>query len=708
MKLLKKDKIESRAYQEVIAASSMKRNTMIVLPTGLGKTVIAAMIAAKKLESGKVLFLAPTKPLVEQHKKSFQEFIEIDKDQMEVMTGEIRPDDRYEIWKEKKVFFATPQVVENDLIAGEVPVRDFSLTIFDECHRATGEYSYVFISEKIPSHKIGLTASPGGDKEKIMEVADNLEMENFEVRTEDDPDVEPYIQDKEVNWIKVPLNNRFETARKKLEDAKRKPLSELKDMEYISSVNINKTDLLKLQSEIRSKLSTSDDPKHYSAISHAASALKISQAIELLETQGVSQCYSYMRGLENDDSKAAKKALNDEDFRKAKSLVEYLKKKGEEHPKLEKVVELLDGFDGRAIVFTEYRASADKIVEELKASHNPVKFVGQQGDDGMTQTQQIETLEQFGNGEYDVLVSTSIGEEGLDVPSVDKVIFYEPVSSSVRDIQRMGRTGRQESGEVSVLIAEDTRDEGYYWSAHHEKKRMNSVLEELKDEEMNRQRSLDSFQEKDDRPDIEIVADDRENSIAKKFSREDIKVVKKRIDVADFILSEDTAVERKSAGDFVDSIIDNRLFDQLQDLNDYVKPILLIEGRNIYSQRNIDEKAVRGALSSVALDYGIPIIWSKDEEDTSRILMQIAEKEQIEKEKDVQVRANASGRTLKQQKEFIVAGLPGVNTKIARRLLDQFSNIDSIFSATEEELQEVEGLGEKKASSIRSILDQEY
>ena len=708
MKLLKKDKIESRAYQEVIAASSMKRNTMIVLPTGLGKTVIAAMIAAKKLESGKVLFLAPTKPLVEQHKKSFQEFIEIDKDQMEVMTGEIRPDDRYEIWKEKKVFFATPQVVENDLIAGEVPVRDFSLTIFDECHRATGEYSYVFISEKIPSHKIGLTASPGGDKEKIMEVADNLEMENFEVRTEDDPDVEPYIQDKEVNWIKVPLNNRFETARKKLEDAKRKPLSELKDMEYISSVNINKTDLLKLQSEIRSKLSTSDDPKHYSAISHAASALKISQAIELLETQGVSQCYSYMRGLENDDSKAGKKALNDEDFRKAKSLVEYLKKKGEEHPKLEKVVELLDGFDGRAIVFTEYRASADKIVEELEASHDPVKFVGQQGDDGMTQTQQIETLEQFGDGEYDVLVSTSIGEEGLDVPSVDKVIFYEPVSSSVRDIQRMGRTGRQESGEVSVLIAEDTRDEGYYWSAHHEKKRMNSVLEELKEEEMNRQRSLDSFQEKDDRPDIEIVADDRENSIAKKFSREDIKVVKKRIDVADFILSEDTAVERKSAGDFVDSIIDNRLFDQLQDLNDYVKPILLIEGRNIYSQRNIDEKAVRGALSSVALDYGIPIIWSKDEEDTSRILMQIAEKEQIEKEKDVQVRANASGRTLKQQKEFIVAGLPGVNTKIARRLLDKFGNIDSIFSATEEELQEVEGLGEKKASSIRSILDEEY
>jgi len=708
MKLLKQEEIESRAYQEVIAASSMKKNTMIVLPTGLGKTVIAAMIAAKKLETGKVLFLAPTKPLVEQHKKSFQEFIEIEEDEMKVMTGEIRPENRYELWNDKKVFFATPQVVENDLIAGEVSVRDFSLTIFDECHRATGDYSYVFISEKLPSHKIGLTASPGGDKDKIMEVGDNLEMENFEVRTEDDPDVEPYIQDKDVNWIKVPLNNRFETARKKLEDAKRKPLSRLKDMEYISSVNINKTDLLKLQSEIRSKLSTSDEPKHYSAISHAASALKISQAIELLETQGVSQCYSYMRGLENDESKAAKKALNDKDFKKAKSLVEYLKKKGEEHPKLDKVLELLNGFEGRAIVFTEYRASADKIIEELEASHNPVKFVGQQGDDGMTQSQQIDTLEQFGDGKYDVLVSTSIGEEGLDVPSVDKVIFYEPVSSSVRDIQRAGRTGRQESGEVSVLIAEDTRDEGYYWSAYHEKKRMNSVLEELKDEEMDRQKSLDSFQEKVERPDIEIVADDRENSIAKKFSREDIKVVKKRVEVGDFILSEDTAVERKSVADFVDSIIDNRLFDQLQDLNDYLKPVLLIEGKNIYSQRNIDEKAVRGAISSVALDYGIPIIWTKDEEDTSRILMQIAEKEQVENDKEVQVRGNASGTTLKKQKEFIVAGLPGVNTKIARRLLEKFGDVKSIFSATEERLQEVKGLGEKKASSIKSILEEDY
>ena len=710
MELLKQDKLESRTYQEVIAASSLKQNTMIVLPTGLGKTVIAAMIASRKLQEGKVMFLAPTKPLAEQHFKSFNEFIDVDEEEMQVMTGETRPEKRYELWKEKRVFFGTPQVVENDLIAGEVPVRDFELVLFDECHRATGEYSYVFISEKMPCHKVGLTASPGGDKEKIMQVAENLELSNFEVRTEDDPDVEPYIQDKEVNWMKVSLNNRFDTARKKMEDAKRKPLKELKKMEYISSLNISKTDLLKLQSEIRSKLSTSDDPKHYSAISHAASALKISQAIELLETQGVSQCYSYMRGLEEDSSKAAKKALNDKDFQKAKSLVEYLKKKGEEHPKIEKLVELLEDFEGRAIVFTEYRASADKIVEELSANHNPVKFVGQQGEDGMTQKQQIDTLDEFEEGKYDILVSTSIGEEGLDIPSVDKVIFYEPVPSSVRDIQRMGRTGRQEAGEVTVLIAEDTRDEGYYWSAYHEKNRMNSILEELKEEGLGQeQRSLDSFQEEEEEENkVEIIADDRENRIAKEFSRKEIDVAKKRLEVADFVLSEDVAVERKTSQDFVDSIVDNRLFDQLQDLNSYEDPVILIEGGNIYSKRNVSEKAIRGALSSVILDYNIPIIWSQGIDDTVEILIQMAEKEQEDQEKEVAVRGNSTGKTMEQRKEFIVAGLPGVNTKIARRLLRKFKNIRSIFKASEEELQEIEGLGPKKAESITSMLDESY
>ena len=714
--MLKKEKLESRTYQEVIAASARDQNTLVVLPTGLGKTVIAAMVASQKLPEGKTLFLAPTKPLVQQHEKSFKNFIDIAEEKLQVMTGETRPAKREELWKEKEAFFATPQIVENDIISGKVPVEEFLLVIFDEAHRATGEYAYNFISEKMHCQKLALTASPGGDKEKILQVAENLDIENFEIRTEDDPDVEPYIEDKEVDWKRVSLDNRFQSALKKLKDAKRTQLKKLKKKDHISSTDIRKKDLLKLRGEISSKLSSTDDPEMYSAISRVATALKISQAIELLETQGVSQAYDYIQGLKNDDSKAAARALEDEDFQKAKSLVEYLRKKGEEHPKIDRTRELLSDLSGeeKAIVFTEYRSTADRIVEKLETEGlKPVKFIGQQGEDGMSQSEQIDTLGEFDSGKYNVLVSTSIGEERLDIPAVDKVLFYEPVPSAVRDIQRSGRTGRQEEGEVVVLIAEDTRDEGYYWSAHHKKKNMEKTLKELKNSEKlqkKEQKKLESFsgEYEDGENGIEVVADDRENSVAKELSRKDIRVDKERLEVADFLVSERTAVERKRTDDFVDSIIDNRLFDQLQELSQFQNPVIIIEGENLYTHRDIDPKAIRGALSSLALDYQIPVIWTDDEKDTVETLRALAQREQEEEGRDVQIRGTKSGMTDEETMEFIVAGIPDVNTKIAERLLEEFGTVRNIFKASPSELEKVEGIGEKTAEKIVDYATRSY
>ncbi|MFB6180475.1 MAG: DEAD/DEAH box helicase [Candidatus Nanohalobium sp.] len=719
--LLKTDEIESRAYQEVIAASASNKDTLVVLPTGLGKTVIAAMVASQKLEPGKVLFLAPTKPLVEQHVEEFDTFLSLDREDMQVMTGDTRPDKRYDLWREKKCFFGTPQVVENDLIAGEVPVDEFSLVIFDEAHRATGKYSYVFISEKFSCQRLGLTASPGGSKEDILEVSENLGLDNFEVRTEDDPDVEPYIQDKQVDWKYVSLDNRFQAAKKNLEDAKREQLKELKKKDQISSVgNVKKTDLLELRGEIGSKLSSSDDPELYSAISYVATALKISQALELLETQGVTQAYDYMKGLDSDDSKAASRALNEEGFVKARGMLEHLKKKGVEHPKLDKLVEMLNSKDEneKAIVFTEYRSSCDLIAEELNDSgFNAVKFVGQRGDDGMTQNKQAEVLEAFDKDKYDVLVSTSIGEEGLDIPAVDYVYFYEPVPSGIRDIQRAGRTGRQEEGNVVVLIAEDTRDEGYYWSAHHKKKKMKKVLNELKDEvqqmeETEEQKSLNGFSESEEKEEkgegLKIYADDRENAVAKELSRSNVEVKKKRLDVADFLVSERSAVERKEASDFVDSVMDSRLFEQLQNLHQFENPVLVIEGEDLYSHRDIHPNAVRGALASVALDHGVAILWSEGVKDTSEMLKALAKREQEKNSEEVAIRGEKAPKTEAELQEYVVAGLPSVNTKIARRLLEEFGSIKKVFTASEKSLRQVEGIGEKKAENIRQLIEKEY
>lgn len=742
MTVLRKDKIESRAYQEVIAASASDRNTLVVLPTGLGKTIIAVMVASIKLsdDDAKVLMLAPTKPLVEQHKKTFQEFLDIDNDLMQVMTGEIRPDKRYELWDERKIFFATPQVVENDLISAEVPIDDFALTIFDEAHRATGEYSYVFINEKMRTQNLALTASPGGSKEKIMEVSDNLGIENFEVRTEDDPDVEPYIEDKEVSWLNVELDDRFDEARSKMEASKRSQLKELKRLGQLDSTSdVNKTDLLKLRGEISSKLSKEDDPKLYSAISRVATALKISQAIELLETQGVSQAYEYVQGLENDDSKAASRVLQDDDMARAINLINYLKKEDVEHPKTQKVVDILDGLeeDQKALVFTEYRSSVEDITRKLEEEDfDAAEFVGQSGDTGMSQNEQIELLEEFSDGNHQVVVSTSIGEEGLDIPAVDYVIFYEPVPSSIRDIQRMGRTGRQESGEVYVLIAENTRDEGYYWSAHHKKKKMNKVLKELKNEGLQdsgqstlqgygskkkrkKQEAAEKSSEEDEKSDevddgsfdgseITIYADDRENSVAKNLSRMDAVVRKKRLDVADFLVSDRTAVERKEAEDFVDSVLDSRLFEQVQSLQQFERPVIIVEGDNLYGHRDIHPNAIRGALATLAIDYSIPIIWSDDEKDTSKILEALAKREQDEKDREVAIRGEKSPKSDEQLQEFIVAGLPGVNTKIATRILEEFGSIEKVVNASAEELKSVEGLGEKKTERIRELLTREY
>jgi ERCC4-related helicase len=719
--LLKSEKIESRTYQEVIAASAINTNTLVVLPTGLGKTVIAAMVAAQKAEKGKVMFLAPTKPLAEQHISTFQEFIDIGEDETALMTGDTRPDKRYKLWEDKKMFFGTPQVVENDLISNQVPVEEFSLVIFDEAHRATGDYSYVFISEKMPNtHKLALTASPGGTKEKIDEVAENLDIHNYEVRTEDDPDVEPYIEEKEVNWMRVSLDDSFEEAKKNLEKAYQEQLEKLKKNGQLDSTsNVYKGELLKLRGEISSKLSSTDDPKLYRSISHVAAALKISQAIELLETQGVSQCYSYIQGLKNDDSKAAQKALNNDDFQRGKNLVEYLKKKGKEHPKIDKLRDILgDIEDEKAIVFTEYRDTTEKIAEELRTEGlNATNFIGQQGEKGMTQTEQAEVLEEFEDGEYDVIVSTSIGEEGLDIPAVDYVVFYEPVASEIRDIQRAGRTGRQESGKVFVLIAENTRDEGNYWSAHHKKKKMNSVLQELKDETREEpQKTLDGYsgekneskEKEDNEEEIKVIADDRETSISKKLSKMDLTVEQERLDIADFLVSDRAAVERKQVSDFVDSIVDNRLFSQLTDLHQFDAPVIIIEGDNLYTHRDIHPNAIRGALASISMDHQIPILWTDGEKDTAETLASMAKREQEEEERNVAVRGNRSGKTEKELQKFVTAGLPDVNKKIAERLLEEFGSIEKVFTASEEELKQVHGIGDKKAEKIRSIVEADY
>ncbi|MCD6547368.1 MAG: DEAD/DEAH box helicase family protein [Nanoarchaeota archaeon] len=485
-------KIKPRLYQEKIFANSIKQNTLIVLPTGLGKTIIALLISAymlKKYPNSKILFLAPTKPLCEQHKNFFEENLQTDK-KMEILTGAIKPEKRKEMWEEADIIFATPQTVSNDIIRG-VNLSKFSLVIFDEAHRAVGNYDYVFIAKqyaKTNGRIIGLTASP----EKLHEICKNLFIEKIESRTEKDRDVRGYIKRKKIEKIKIELPEQIREIKDIFEKVLRKKLSLLKQNGVIQTKDINKIrkkELLILQGKLSSEVEK--DYKTLENISTIASCIKLLHCLELLQTQGIKPLAKFLEKLKKQALrvKAAKQLVNDTDFREAMRLVFELESKNIEHPKFKKVVELVEKHKGeKIIIFTQYRNTIDRILEHLKIDGvKAAKFIGQK--EGMSQAKQVETLKKFKEGVYNVLVSSSVAEEGIHVSEANVGIFFEPVPSGLRKIQREGRVGRTNIGKIYVLITKGTIDEKYYWVSFHKERKITKLIDELK----GKQRRLEEF-----------------------------------------------------------------------------------------------------------------------------------------------------------------------------------------------------------------------
>ena len=721
--LLKDDALESRTYQEVIAASSSEENTLVVLPTGLGKTAVGILLAANRLQNfpdSKILMMAPTKPLVEQHKESFQRALDFQEENFSVITGKTKPIDRPVFYKDSKFVFSTPQTIAKDLENDRLSLEEFCLVIFDECHRAVKEYAYVPIAEKYMKSArnpriLGLTASPGGKKKKIKKVAENLYIDNYEVRTEEDPDVKEYVQEKNVEWEKVPMSKHMERVRKPLKKAYRNRLKKLKGYGFLNTTSkVSKKRLLKLQSKIGNQLSEEKSPRLFQGISIVSACLKLQHAMGLLETQGIEPLYNYFEEMKKDDSKASKNVIKDKNIQDALSVIKWMYENNKEHPKLGKLKEELKKRitgEKNAIVFTQYRNTVDMILKKLKDMENikPVKFIGQKK--GYSQDKQKEILEEFREGTYNVLVSTSIGEEGLDVPGVDYVVFYEPIPSEIRTIQRRGRTGRQKAGNIYVLMTENTRDEAFYWSSKNKEKRMKKILKDLRGEmkekkKQKQQKSLDSFSNSDE---LSIYVDDRERKTIKKLEERDIKVKKERLQVADFLVSDRCAVEKKTSSDFVTSIIDNRLFDQLRSLRDqFEKPVLLVEGNNLFDHRDIHPNAIRGALSSIILDYDVPILWTSNLDETAEILVSLAKREQEDNDRQSTIRGEKAPKDEKGLQKYLICGLPSVSEKLADRLLEKFGTPKNIFTASENELQKVKGIGEGKAQKIRKILEREF
>ncbi|MFP4142363.1 MAG: DEAD/DEAH box helicase [Thermoplasmata archaeon] len=764
--LLKMEGIEEREYQINISRVASELSTLVVLPTGMGKTLIAFMVMAerlKKFPEKKILFLAPTKPLVNQHARDIEATLDVEVPR--VFTGEVSPEDREELWKSNNIIVSTPQVIKNDLMARRIDLDEVSLTVFDEAHRAVGDYSYVYIGEmyrEMEGRSLGLTASPGSEIEDILEVCNTLGFEHVEIRTKFDPDVVNYTNRLEKEWIEVKLNESHKRIVENLKDVRNRYVEKLRNFGFLEKKKpdrVTRKDLIEVRKEVQGNIHSSNDSSLYHAASLVASAIKVDHAVDQAETQGIESLREYLEKIKNEaetrgGSKAAKRIMDEQVIN---DVLATLKNFDEEHPKVDKVARVVkdqieEKKDSRIIVFTNYRNTSMKITERLAKVEGvrPVRFIGQtdkEGDSGLKQNEQIETLEEFEKGRFNVLVATSVGEEGLDIPATDLVVFYEPVPSEIRTIQRRGRTARKRKGKVVILITKDTRDEAYYWSSKNKEKRMHRNLMKLRDqleseisvgdpmkedqdldvvekkskkdlkkenkeEKLSKdesQRSLmdydkDGEKKKDEEKTLEITVDTREQNskVVESLSKKDVKIETSQLSVGDYIISGNTAVERKEVSDFLESVTDGRLFAQARELTDnYRNPVIILEGEGLYKRRNISDNAIYGALSSLACDFNIPVLSTKDGEETSSLLYSMVQREKGEKKKSG-VRKGKKSMSDHDRRLYILEGLPSISGVLAERLLEHFGSVRKVFQADTEELQEVEGIG---PSTVEKILD---
>ena len=732
--LIKPGAVEYRDYQARIAETCLKGNTLVVLPTGLGKTVIAILTAAERLKNnpeGRVVVLAPSRPLVHQHYRSFMEALNLEASDFTILTGEIPPSRRGEKLK-ARIVFATPQALENDLLAGRISLDNVVLMVFDEAHRAVGGHPYVFLAEEYVKRSRGplilaLTASPGSVKERIEEVKRNLSIRFIEARSDWSPDVKPYVQPVTVEWVKVKLPEALERIRKLLQEYLQERVEILASHRVIAEKKVTYRGLVEAENMLKRRLAAEAESQDIlRLLAETSNAKRIRHSLILLETQGLNAMKEYLARLKAKSQKrrSLKQLFADPKISEALCLAESLE--GLEHPKLEKLPEVLDRLlaEGcrRIIVFTNFRGTARRIEDALKGLEKVrvARLIGQTDkaeDSGLTHKEQVRILEDFKSGTFNVLVATQVGEEGLDISASDAVVFYDNVPSAIRFVQRKGRAGRKAPGKIVIFITEGSSDEAYYWTAVRKEKTMREVIRSLQAEAgvEARQETLAAYLEsgkvsEGESLPVKVFADLREGAsrVIRELIRLGVNVELKSLEVGDYVVSEEVAVERKKVEDLAGSLVDGRLFRQAQALaSAYRRPLLILEGEIGKAYSGVQPQALRGALLSLILDYGIPVVWSSSPAETAQLILLLARREQLERHAYPALREKKPP-TLAELQEYVVAGLPGVELTLARRLLEAFGSVEKVFTASKDELMRVKGVGEKLAERIRQVITAEY
>ncbi|CDW59533.1 Helicase C and ResIII domain containing protein [Trichuris trichiura] len=510
-----------RKYQLEISEKALFFNTLVTLPTGLGKTLIAAVVMYnfyRWYPYGKVLFLAPTKPLVSQQKEAFRSVMGIPQDSISEMTGSTLPTLRKNEWEKKRIFFLTPQVLLNDISRAICPVERIKCLVVDEAHRATGNHAYCEVIRELLKYGnkfrvLALSASPGPNAKAVQQVISNLLVAHLEIRTDDSPEIQRYIHGREVERVVIPMDESmlvfarkytdlFQVLQVYLSRLCKERLLVARDVEHYS-----KCIILRERERFRAQHACSawkrDKIEHWFSI-----CVILYHGYELITMHGLKSLYNYLtekvygresnswlhselkllpqfmelyKYLDNmfatcagtlctDREKIATDRLqcNEHDFNILFSSTIAMAKRS--HSKMVKLIELVVdhfrksqqiGASTRVMIFSSYRDSVIEIAELLNTLRplvRPMKFLGQCGgrksSNSLSQKKQLAVIKEFQCGGYNTLVSTCVGEEGLDIGEVDLIVCYDSPSSPVRLVQRMGRTGRRRHGKILLLVTE--------------------------------------------------------------------------------------------------------------------------------------------------------------------------------------------------------------------------------------------------------------
>ena len=479
--------VQARAYQLEAVDEALAGSMLLVLPTAAGKTAVSWMLIAEILHrnQGWVLFIAPTSALVDQHLKDLKKVIK----NVEAIsiTGSNIPKKREEMWKTSKIIVATPQVVRNDVLNDILSLEECSLLILDEAHHSTGKHAMVQSAEMFNlSSKNGLilgaTASPGSNSMIVSEICGRLKIERIHIRKADEPMLKNYLSSLEIQEIIVNVPEKIKTLVTPLELWINSIVNRERRLgRYVRTGPPSFGGLKEAMNRAQHSIKLGD-VRGYASVSNIATAMTLNHLINHLLTQGITAAREFLETSSEMKNNPSKSIQNFHKDRRIIELRRSLTDMEEIHNKVGTVRRLVRHRlrrdpDSKVIVFASFRntvESLEKALVDLRGVKS-IQMIGQSersGKKGLKPREQIEVLDKFRKGDYNVLVATSVAEEGLDIPSADLVIFYEPVASEIRTIQRRGRTGRHREGEVMVLIAEGTRDENMRKAAQKKEENM--------------------------------------------------------------------------------------------------------------------------------------------------------------------------------------------------------------------------------------------